>query len=68
MLNRRSFLQGALAAPAVILTPGLLMPVKSVIWPTPGVVAFDYEDVRAMLLRYTMTVREEGGIWTVDHS
>jgi hypothetical protein len=28
-MNRRSFLTGLIAAPAVILTPGLLMPVKA---------------------------------------
>ena len=32
-MNRRGFLLGALAAPAVIKTPGLLMPVKKVILP-----------------------------------
>jgi hypothetical protein len=37
-MNRRNFLLGALAAPVVICTPGLLMPVKSVVmsahdWP-----------------------------------
>lgn len=39
MLARRSFLFGAaalVAAPAVIRTPGLLMPVKSIIDPTEG--------------------------------
>jgi hypothetical protein len=30
-MNRRRFLLGALSAPAVITTPGLLMPVKA--WP-----------------------------------
>jgi len=29
MLNRRGFLGGLLAAPAIIRTPGLLMPVKA---------------------------------------
>lgn len=28
-MNRRGFLQGLIAAPAVITTPGLLMPVKA---------------------------------------
>jgi hypothetical protein len=28
-MNRRSFLTGLIAAPAVILTPGLLMPVRT---------------------------------------
>ena len=28
-VSRRSFIAGALASPAVILTPGLLMPVKA---------------------------------------
>ena len=32
-MNRRGFLIGALAAPAVIRTPGLLMPVRQVAWP-----------------------------------
>lgn len=30
MLNRRSFFMGALAAPLVVKTPGLLMPVRKV--------------------------------------
>lgn len=36
MITRRSMLFGLLAAPAIIRTPGLLMPVKRVDWPTPG--------------------------------
>ena len=28
-MNRRAFIQSVLAAPAVILTPGLLMPVRA---------------------------------------
>ena len=34
-MNRRGFLGGLLAAPAVIVTPGLLMPVKAWIEPNP---------------------------------
>lgn len=30
MLSRRGFLQGLVAAPAIIKTPGLLMPVKPI--------------------------------------
>ncbi len=33
LLTRRSFLTGLLAAPIVITTPGLLMPVKELIFP-----------------------------------
>lgn len=32
-MNRRRFLLGALSAPAVITTPGLLMPVKALVQP-----------------------------------
>lgn len=38
MLNRRSFVSGllvALAAPAIVRTPGLLMPVKPLVVPMP---------------------------------
>jgi hypothetical protein len=36
-MNRRSFLTGLVAAPAVILTPGLLMPVRAQpIWTPNG--------------------------------
>lgn len=33
MLTRRGFLKAAVAAPAIILTPGLLMPVRKIITP-----------------------------------
>lgn len=34
-MNRRGFLTGLLAAPVVITTPGLLMPVRSLALPEP---------------------------------
>ena len=36
MIRRRSVLAGLLAAPAIIRTPGLLMPVRRVLVPAPG--------------------------------
>ena len=36
MLTRRSMLLGLIAAPAVIRTPGLLMPIKAPLW-TPAI-------------------------------
>ena len=42
MLNRRGFILGAIAAPAVIRTPGLIMPVKPVI-ETPKLIIEDFE-------------------------
>lgn len=38
-MNRRGFITGALAAPAVVVTPGLLMPVRS-FTPTADMVQF----------------------------
>jgi len=32
-MNRRNFLMGLIAAPAIIRTPGLLMPIKRIIEP-----------------------------------
>ena len=34
-MRRRAFLQGLLAAPVVVTTPGLLMPVRAVEWAGP---------------------------------
>lgn len=45
MVNRRGFLTGLLAAPAVITTPGLLMPVRAWAEPVlgnPDFVAIDW--------------------------
>jgi hypothetical protein len=39
-MNRRGFLTGLIAAPAVILTPGLLMPVRKWIEPAGNFVKF----------------------------
>lgn len=36
-MNRRRFLLGALSAPAVITTPGLLMPVKALVQPVRAI-------------------------------
>jgi hypothetical protein len=33
MIERRAFLRGLVAAPAVILTPGLLMPLRGIVMP-----------------------------------
>lgn len=35
-MNRRAFLSGLLFAPAIIRTPGLLMPVRPLLKPTTG--------------------------------
>jgi len=37
-MRRRGFLKALLAAPVIITTPGLLMPVKRLILPPPAVV------------------------------
>ena len=47
MIRRRSFLAGfgaLLAAPAVIRTPGLLMPVKPVVRPVLTMTLYDYSE------------------------
>jgi hypothetical protein len=62
-MNRRSFLGGlagilaAGAAPAIITTPGLLMPVRKIIVPdTPGTIMAD------MIDRWVNEVREITGL------
>lgn len=44
-LSRRGILTGLIAAPAVILTPGLLMPVKPVIWAPPRLTPASEDEV-----------------------
>ena len=52
-LSRRTFLQGSLATPAVVLTPGLLMPVRALELPTDDLLTSEQlEDIiRASLKR-----------------
>lgn len=49
MLTRRSFITGLVAAPAVITTPGLLMPVRKVIMPEESDYAKELRNLIEML-------------------
>lgn len=57
LLNRRSILRGLLAAPIVITTPGLLMPVHELKW------TYDWKEVKFLVevLNY-----EPGKLFKVD--
>lgn len=48
MLNRRSLIQGLFVAPAIIRTPGLLMPIKPMIEPYPLNYLVQLNNMRAM--------------------
>lgn len=46
-MKRRAFLQGLLAAPVAITTPGLLMPVRPLHLPRYGALGFGLAQVKA---------------------
>jgi hypothetical protein len=68
-LSRRSLLTGLVAAPAVILTPGLLMPIKPWIVPVTfsaagGKFTWKYLTYRAMWWEWANDGQEGGGaVW-----
>ena len=79
MVSRRSILLGLLAAPAIIRTPGLLMPVRPVDWYERQAVTFgpppylfgpehriDFTDISALQL-YCLSYLEPGLI-CVNHA
>ena len=65
IIQRRSFLTGLIglvAAPAVIRTPGLLMPVKSIIRPTDIVGYESYSEISDDEIRYRFRAKQANGL------
>ncbi len=51
-MKRRSFITGALAAPLIVKTPGILMPVKKIIHAGPEVLIDDFSKFDAAFTRH----------------
>lgn len=64
MLGRRGLLGVLLAAPVIIRTPGLLMPVKKVVLPSSTMVTIDWVQPGIPPLAYQVQFSPAGsGIW-----